>query len=316
MNHPFTPSPQYTAIALAYRNLDMIADLVLPRTPVSKREFKWDLRTKADLFTVPQTLVGRKGTPNEVEFTAEEKTDSVKDYGLDDVVPQEDIDEARDKPGLDPLGRAVEGVTELIMLQREKRVADLVFAAGTYPSGSKVTLSGNDQWDQFAQAASDPVEDLLSAIEGMLMKPNTLVLGSQVWYQLRRHPKLIASVYPGGGNAATGGTAQLQALKDLLEIPNIYIGQARINTAKPGQTATLSRCWGKHAALLHLNPIAGLRGNGITFGATAEYGTRIAGTMPEPKVGLRGATRARAGESLKEIITAADCGYFFENAVS
>jgi hypothetical protein len=313
MKFPFTPSPQYTAIALAYRNKALIADMVLPRMTVSAREFKWDLHTKADAFTVPSTLVGRKGSPNEVEFTATEQTSSVLDYGLDDVVPMEDIMAAEGKPGLDPLGRATEGVTDLILLDREKRVADLVFAAGTYPTGSKVTLSGTDQWSDFTN--SDPVEDILAAKEGMLMAPNKCVLGSQVWYVLRRHPKILAAIFPTGSNAVAGGVVSLQQVQDLLEM-EIMIGSAYINTAKPGQAATLSRIWGKHFAMFHQNPLANLRGNGITFGATAEYGTRVSGTIDEPKVGLRGAKRQRVGETVKELITAADCGYLVTNAVA
>lgn len=316
MNFPFTPAPQYTAIALAYQNKELIADQVLPRTPVGERSFKWDLHTKSDMFTIPNTRVGRKGVPDEVEFTAAEQTSSVEDYGLDDVVPVDDVESARSKPGLDPLGRAVEGVSELLMLAREKRVADLVFNTSTYPTGSKVTLAAADQWSNFSNAASDPVEDILAAREAMLMAPNTLVLGSQVLYQLRRHPKVIAAVYPTGGNAATGGVATVDMLRELFEVDRILVGRAFINTAKPGQTASYSRIWGKHAALLRINPLANVRGNDISFGMTAEYGTRIAGTMPEPKVGLRGATRVRVGESLKELITAADCGYLFDQAVA
>ncbi len=317
MKFPFTPSPQYTAIAMAYSNKELIADLVLPRTPVTERAFKYDTLTKAEGFTVPSTLVGRKGTPNEVEFTAAESTASVVDYGLQFVVPQEDIDAAASKPGLDPLGRHTEGTMDLIMLDRERRVANLIFAAGTYPSGNKVTLSGNDQWSAFGQALSDPVEDILSAFEGMLMRPNTAVFGSQTWYMLRRHPKLLAAIYPTGSNASTGGIATLNQVKEVLEIPNIYIGSAFVNTAKPGQTATLSRIWGKHAAFLHLNPLASLKGgSGISFGATAEYGGRVAMTRPDPDIGLRGGVRGKVGESLTELITASDCGYFVENAVA
>lgn len=316
MKFPFTPSPQYTAISLAYQNKELIADQVLPRTPVNERSFKWDLHNKSDMFTIPDLRVGRKGVPSEVEFTATEQTSSVEDYGLDDVVPYEDIESAASKPGLDPLGRATEGVSELLMLAREKRVADIVFATGTYPTGSKVTLDANNKWSAFTDAASDPVEDILSASEGMLMKPNTLVLGSQVWFQLRRHPKVLAAVFAGGGNAATGGVASLQAVADLLEVDRILIGRAFINSAKAGQTATYARIWGKSAALLRINPLASVRGNDISFGMTAQYGTRIAGTIAEPKVGLRGAERVRVGESLKELVTASDCGYLFDAAVA
>lgn len=314
MNFPFQPAPQYTAIALAYQNKELIADQVLPRTEVTAREFKWDLRTKAESFTVPSTLVGRKGQPNEVEFTAVEQTSSVVDYGLQFLVPNEDIEAARSKPGLDPLGTHTEGTTNLILLDREKRVADLVFAAATYPTGNKVTLSGTSQWSDFNN--SDPVAAIMSAAEGMLMRPNTLVLGSQTAFQLRRHPKIIAAAFPTGGNAAQGGVASWQAIADLLEVERILIGRAWINTAKPGQTPTMVRLWGKHAALLRISPMARVRGDDISFGMTAEYGTRVAYTRPDPDIGLRGGVRGKVGESVKELITAPDCGYFFENAVA
>lgn len=313
MNFPFTPSPQYTAIALAYANRELIADQVLPRLSVNARQFKWDKHAKSSLFQVPSTLVGRKGSPSEVEFTATEETASVGDYGLDDVVPVEDIEAAAGKPGLDPLGRAVEGVSQLIMLDRESRAADLVFNPATYPSGNKVQLSGNDQWNEYAQAASDPVEDILAAKEGALMPYNTCVMGEAVWFALRRHPKLLAAYYP--VNASGNGILTLQQFQELFEFERVLVGRAYKATSKPGQTLALGRVWGNHFAMMHQNPLATLRGNGITFGATAEYGTRFAATMDEPKTGLRGATRVRVGETVKELITASDCGYLVQDAI-
>jgi len=313
MKFPFTPSPQYTAIALAYNNREMIADQVLPRITVTARDFKWDLHTKADSFIVPDTAVGRKGAPNEVEFSATEQTSSVGDYGLDDVVPREDIEAAAGKPALDPLGRAVEGVSNLIMLDREIRAASLVFAAGTYPSGNKVQLSTNDQWNEYAQSASDPVADILTGKEAALMPYNTCVIGEAVWFALRRHPKLLAAYFP--VNASGGGILSLQQFAELFEFERVLVGRAYKATNKPGQTLALSRVWGNHFAMMHQNPLGSLRGNGITFGATAEYGSRFASTMDEPKVGLRGATRVRVGETVKELITASDCGYFIEDAI-
>lgn len=313
MKFPFVPSPQYTAIALAYTNRDMIADQVLPRITVTQREFKWDQHTKADAFQVPDTRVGRKGSPNEVEFSATEQTSSVVDYGLDDVVPREDIEETAGKPSLDPLGRATEGVSNLIMLDREIRTAGLVFSAATYPSGNKVQLSTNDQWNEYAQSASDPVADILTGKEAALMPYNTCVMGEAVWFALRRHPKLLAAYFP--VNATGGGILSLAQFAELFEFERVLVGRAYRATNKPGQTLALSRVWGNHFAMLHQNPLASLRGNGITFGATAEHGTRFASTMDEPKIGLRGATRVRVGETLKELITASDCGYFIEDAI-
>ena len=72
----------------------------------------------------------------------------------------------------------------------------------------------------------------------------------------------------------------------------MLVGRAYKATNKPGQTLAIARVWGNHFAMHHQNPLAGIRGNAITFGATAEHGTRFAATFDEPKTGLRGATRS------------------------
>ena len=108
----------------------------------------------------------------------------------------------------------------------------------------------------------------------------------------------------------------MAALADLFEVDRVLVGRGYINSAKPGQAGTYARIWGKSAALLRINPLANVRGNDISFGMTAEFGTRVAGVIPEPKTGLRGAQRARAGESVKELITASDTGYLFSEAVA
>ena len=124
-NAPFPIDAELTAIAIAYRNGRMIADDVLPRVPVGKQEFKYWKYDLADGFTVPNTLVGRKSRPNEVEFDATDATDSTEDHGLDAPVPKADIDNA--PANYNPLGRATEQTTNLIVLDREVRTSALVF---------------------------------------------------------------------------------------------------------------------------------------------------------------------------------------------
>lgn len=317
MNFPFPIQQQLTAIALAYRNERYVADEVLPRTPVPAREFKWQQFNRDELFTVPETQVGRKGEPNEVQFSGTEVASFVNDYGLDDVVPNPDVDSA--PPGYDPLGRATEGIAELVALDRERRVANLVTALATYPSANRTTLSGTSQWSDFTN--SDPYTAIMTAFDGMLMRPNVLVMGRRVYSRLRVHPRITAALAPSAnGNSGTtnagGRPATTQALAELLEVDRIIVGESWVNTAKPGQTASLQRVWGNHVAALHINPAASIRGNAITFGFTAEWGSRVAGSMPEPKTGLRGAQRVRAGESVRELVVASDVGFLWRDAVA
>lgn len=319
MNFPFPIDPVQTGITLAYSNRAYLADIVLPRVPVGGREFEYKLVGRDQMFTVPETLVGRKGQPNEVEFGGTETPASVRDYGLDDVVPNDDIEAAQNVPGWDPIGLANMGLTELVALDREKRTADLVFGLNTYPLANRATLNGTSQWSDYTN--SDPYTAIQTALDGMLMRPNIAVIGRLAWSRLRVHPKVTAALAPSSnGNSATanaaGAPASTQALAELLELDAIYVGEGWVNTAKPGQTATQTRLWGKHMAFLHQNPAASIRGNAITFGMTAQYGTRVAGSIPAPEIGLRGAQRLRVGESVNEIIMASDVGYFFQNVVA
>ena len=82
------------------------------------------------------------------------------------------------------------------------------------------------------------------------------------------------------------------------------------------RATALSRAWGKHMALLYLNPLASVEQGGITFGFTAQYGDRMAGRIEDPDIGLQGGFRIRTGERVRELISAQDVGYFIQNAVA
>lgn len=307
-NAPFPIDARLSAITIAYRNRALIADGVLPRVPVPKKEFKFLKHTLAEGFTVPDTRVGRRGAPNEVTFSATEVAGSVQDYGLDDPVPQDDIDGAPET--YDPLGRAVEGTTDLILLDREVRTSELVFALGTYPSSQRTTLAGNDQWSEFG--TSDPIGDIMLALDTQVMRPNIAVFGRATMSVLQRHPEINKAVHGTSGDA---GIARREAIRDLFELEELFVGESFLNTAKPGQAATMARVWGKHAAFLHRDLLADTR-RGTTFGFTAQFGQRISGAMPDAKIGLRGGQRVRVGESVRETISASDLGYFIQNATA
>lgn len=308
---PFPVDARLTGIALAYRNRALIADSVLPRVPVGGQTFKWLKFNSAENFTIPGTLVGRKGRPNEVEFSATEESGQVYDYGLDDVIPNDDVASA--PPGFDPVGIATQGLTDLVALDREVRVAQKVFSAANYPAGNKDTLTSGEYWDD---PASNPVEYIMDILDIPMVRPNVATFSRKVYDRLRAHPKVVAAVHASGGNAAVGGLVSRQALADLFELDEILVGQSFLNTAKPGQTPTLARIWGNHAAFFVRNPLSNTRSPQMTFGYTAQWQGRVAGQMAEPQTGLRGSIRVRVGESVNEIIAAADAAYFVENAIT
>lgn len=308
---PFPVSARLTAIALAYRNPDvaLIGDDVLPRTPTAD-EFKWLKYDLAQGFTVPDTRVGRKSMPNQVDFQATEQTARTEDHGLDDWVPNRDIEVAAAQgEGIDPEGMATQYLTNLVQLGREQRVAALVHNEASYPVGQVSTLAGATQW---SHADSDPTVAISDALDVPVMRPNIAVIGQQAWTKTRRHPKLVQAVK--GTNQGAGQITR-QEFCDFFEIQALYVGASFVNSAKRGQAASLARVWGKHLALIYRDRAAGPQA-GVTFGFTAQFGDKIAGSLPDERVGLTGGMLVRSGERVKEIVCAPDVGFFFKNAVA
>ncbi len=313
----FPLNPALTAIAIGYKNseLSLIADQVLPRFPTPKK-FSYSSYGAAQGFTVPNTKVGRKSEPTMVDFQGTLINSEVVDYGLDDLVPNDEIEafNAMPKPAsggpIDPQQLSTMMLTGLLELDREVRVASTVFNTANFAAGNQQTLSGTSQWSDYAN--SNPLDALLAALDQTLIRSNKLVIGQQAWTKLRQHPKLVNAAFK---TAQDAGTIPRAALADLLEIDEVIVGTGLVNTARKGQTPNYVRVWGKHCALIYSSLQAAQMAQPC-YGFTAQWGTKIAGAIPEPKSGLRGGVRIRAGESVQEVICAPDAGYFFQNCVA
>jgi hypothetical protein len=308
---PFPINAELTAIALAYRNKKFIADEVLPRVPVPQISFKYKKYSLADGFTIQNTLVGRTSAPNRVEAGYTEVSDTCADYGLEDLIPQHDILIAQAAAsGYDPVKFASEWLANLVAIDREKRVATLVFDANQYGSSNKVALSGNDQWSDFTN--SNPVTAIMNALDACIMRPNIAVFGRAVFSAIIQHPKVVQAVYKSSQSA---GIVSREALKELFELDDVLVGEAYSNSAARGQTPSIARLWGKSAALLYRDAAAA-RAGATTFGFTAQFGDKVGGEAPTDEAGLRGGVKVRVGETIKEVITANDLGYLITTAVA
>ena len=304
---PFATDETLTAIAIGYKNDQFIADEVFPRKPVGKREFKYRLFAKGQYLTRPETLVSRTGAPNRVELNFTEEASSCVDYGLDDHVPVDDINNA--PANYDPEGAAIEFIAQLILLDREIRAAAAAFSTANYAAGNQVTLSGTDQ---FSHASSTPITTLLTAIDACFYRPTHAVMGYAVWQQLRKHADIVKAAT---GSTTGVGLVNRRQFADLLELDDVYVGRNWYNSAKPGQTPTVARLWGKSMLFFFKDPSA-TPVRGMTFAVTAQFGDRFGNRIEDQDAGLRGGIRVRAGESVKELILANDLGYLIDAAVA
>ncbi|MEI6158363.1 MAG: phage capsid protein [Roseococcus sp.] len=314
---PFALQPRLVAISGLYTNRRLIADAVLPRVSTGGTQtFKYLLHAMEDGFTIPDTRVGRASRPAQVQFSAVETSGATMDYGLDIPIPNADVQNAQGQhdpaaqAATDPQAKATLLSTSLLMLDREVRVANLIFTLGTYLAANRTTLSGTSQWSDFTN--SNPLDAILTAMDIPVQRPNIGVIGRQAFTKLQQHPIIVSAVL---GNAGSRGAVAAEAIANLLGLDQLLVGEGFLNTARPGQTLSMSRVWGKHLALLYIDPNGGPM-DMPSFGWTAEWGTRQAGTVPDPNMGVRGGEAVRVYESVAEVISAPALGYFFQNAVA
>lgn len=313
MTAAYTVNPALTGMVIAYRNRRLIADDVMPRVPVGTKDFKYHELPLADAFTVPKTLVGRKGTPLKVEFGMVERTGSVDDHGLSDDVPQDDITQAQamrqQGASFDPMATAAMNVADLIALGREARVAARVFSPASYLASQRVVLSGTSQW---SDPASNPITAITDALDVPIIRPNVCVMGRTAWTKTSRNPALVKAANRSSGDS---GMITRAEFAEMFELEEVLVGESFINTARPGQAAAMARAWGPHVSFFHRDTLAGTGAGRATFGITAQWGNRVAKTKYDDTIGLRGAQNVLVGESVAELITGSPLGFFFENAV-
>jgi hypothetical protein len=322
MNRPFPINATLTAIAIGYRNpsASLIYDKVLPAVPVYTEKFGWLSFPIEEAFTVPELQVGRTSQPGKVSFTAEDNEGRVKHYGLDDLIPITDIDEAaaaraRKVSTFDPEANSVEGLTSLIQLGREVRAAKVVQDPNNYDAARRVVLAGNQQFNDFAN--SDPFEVMNACMrKPLIYRANTIAMSEDVWETIKRHPKLLKAVK---GGLAEEGAINRQQFAELMEIKpeNLLIGAGMVNVATKGQPVDLRYAWGKSIQFLHIDPAKkDATDNVLTWGFTAENGKRMAGTILNPNVGIKGGNQLRVAEMVEEIVCAKSLGCIIQNAIA
>lgn len=313
---PFKPSNELTAIAVAYSQKNLIADLVLPRVSVNTKQFEYTKYNLADEFTVPQTLVGAKGQPNQIDWASTQVAASVNDHALDSPVTNDAIEqwEMASAAGLtktlSPLARATRLTMGLVATRRELRAATLVFNANSYAAANKLTLSGTGMWSDYTN--SDPHYEIMTKMDGMIQRPNVVVFGRNGFTKTSLNPKLKAVAF-GSANAQRALTREM--LAEILEVDQVIVGEGWLNIAAKGQAPNMVRIWGNSCAALNINADADTE-SGLTFGYTAQFGTQFAGTIEDADIGMRGGVRVRAGESVGEFVTANDLGYLWSNIVN
>lgn len=305
-NDKYVLNAEYTGISLAYKNENYIADRVLPRVPVNKKNFSYDKYPDDAFLNVPKTLIGPKGMPESMDIKKDRIPAMVDYHAIKDEVAQTDIDEQAE--GEDILGDNVLLLTDAMSLAREIRTAQLLQDSTNYGSNTKV-LSGTDQ---FSDKESSVIETIMEVRRKMLVKPNKAVVSDDGATYLQCHPEFV-SMFKSEYSNVKSGIVPLEYVAQCLKLQEIIVGQSLVNTAAKGQAAKITQAWGNDFILFYQNPLAKPQ-QGLTFGYTAQWGKREVSQFFDGERGYRGVVRNKVAEALKEIIAASSCGYLLKDA--
>jgi hypothetical protein len=296
-----------TRISVDYQTGNMIADIVMPRIEVQSRVgyyFTFD-KARKRIHDANRTGLSRANRINNgMSKTAfgplkEQSLEADIEYEVRDTFPTPH----------DARVEATDDVSEALDLIHEKDVADLLTNASATNISQTVTLSGTDQWNDYAN--SDPFDDIQTGIDTVKLAagvtPNKLILGYQVWSKLRHHPDLLGRL-----SVASVRVLTRQLLADLLEIEEVLIADGTYNTADEGQTASMGYVWGKHAILVYVTNNPGIRK--MNLGYTLQVAdARYVDRWDEPAVK---AEFVRANDYYEEKLVAAEAGYLIKSAVA
>lgn len=304
-----------TNISVAYiqEQNAFIANRVFPNIPVEKQSDKYFKYTKGDWFRDE----AKKRAPS-TESVGSGYNLSTDTYSADVYAFHKDVDDQTranaDNP-LNPDRDATTFVTQRMLLRQEIEWTSTYFTTGVWAT-DVVGGSGFTQWDNYA--SSDPIEDIEDGKSSMWSStgflPNTLVLGYDVFRQLKNHPDIVDRIKYTSAETVTEGI-----LARYFGVDNVYVSRAIKNTANEGASDSFSAVAGKNAALYYVAPSAGILtpSAGYQFawrGVSDGMGQNIGITrfrMPE----LR-SDRIEAQMAWDYKVVASDLGYFFSSCVA
>lgn len=296
--------PVLANVSVKYKNEEYISDVIAPVQTVTKKTgiyFKYDKSN----FRIVDSLRAPGSPSNEVGYNLSKETFETKNHALKQFVEDELVEQS-DAP-LTPETDATENVTDRLILEREKALAD--WMSNTANITQNTTLSGTSQWSDYTN--SNPFGNVATARSvvraAIGVEPNTLVLGYDTFSTLCDHPDIVDRV-----KYSQFGVVGEPELARAFKVRQILIGKALYNTATEGQTDALSNVWGKHAWLVYISPNARAIKQ-VTFAWTFELKARnVKKWRDEDREGMY----VRVGMDYTQKIVAAEAAYFIKNAVA
>jgi hypothetical protein len=309
---PFDYNGSLASVATEVRNCrtDYIADCVMPFVETPTCRFFYHNWNTTQPYEFVNDYAGQLGIVHEIENPETVLNFSnVEDHGLDMRITWciQQAMQAGACAGVPQnyMESSTEHLMSLLMLNREKRVVDLISDSALYPTGSTTAIPAGDEYNS-TSTPLDPLSHLSDIIANSNINFNWMATSKKIASFLRRHPSFL-------GNVDARGVVTNEAIAQTLGLDGFCEGRSFGNVG-----GTLTPLWGDYILLFSKNP--DFQGStecpAPTFGFTARNGGLFTGTIRQPQNGLRGTDYLRVGESVKEVVTNYQFGHLITNVLA
>jgi len=232
-----------------------------------------------------------------------------EEYGFHKDIPDEVRNNADAPFRVDNDARVF--VNHKMLLKKDVLLAADIFATGKWATD---VVGGTDfnQWDDWG--SSNPimdVEDGRDAIHSVTAyDPNSMLLGRQVWRQLKHHPTMIELI-----KYTSKGVLTQDLVASLLELDKLVIGQSLKATNVEGATAAYAYNYGKDALLMYQVAKPGLLApTAFLSFIWARQGRTV--TIRRLRNEWKRFTRIEGYFNIDHVICCTDLGYFMDAVVA
>lgn len=301
-----------TNISVAYMQMaeNFIATKVFPVVPVSKQSDKFFKYTKNDWFR--DEAQRRADATESAGGGFNLLTDS---YQADVYAFHKDIGDQTRANADAPINvdrEASEFVTGRMLLKMETEFVSNFFTTSVWGTDS----TPSNLWSDYT--SSDPINDIETAKRTILSttgyEPNTLVLGYDVFIQLKNHPDLVDRI-----KYTSSQVLSESLLASLFGVPRVMVAKSLKATNNEGAAETYDFNYGKNALLTYSAPSAGLlqpsggyvmSWTGVSQGIGATIG------VSRMRMEQFKADRIEAEVAFDMKVIGADLGFFFNACVA
>jgi hypothetical protein len=325
---PYAPLPSDVHVDAALTNLSLaymqdetrfIADRVFTPVPVDKQSDKYFVWSREEIY---RDSMEKRAPGNESAgsgFSVSTDTYYSEQWALHKDVPEQLI--ANADPAADPVAAANRYLAQQAMIRKEREFATTAFATSIWTTDwAGVSASPTtDEFLQFDQSGSDPIETVLAAKDAVALltgyDPVALVVGVDVHRTLKTH-----SVIKDAVKYTQRAVIRNEMIAELFEVDDYLVSRAVYNTAADGDTASYSFALNPKAMLLvYRTPTPAINepSAGYTFSWTGLMGANaIGGRVKRYTMEHLASDRVEIDLHFDMKVTAADTGAFLSACIA